>query len=172
MNEIVIPQKTASSLQLYDPQKGLLSIAAAETAQKHFARARNLDGLNKAIEEKLKAQRDFGCGGIISARRAAAGHHKGVAALRHLCRLQGEMGCLTGALFIAGGRLRTKASSPKGKGERCLQRPQANHRRRESESLTSRRKGSGRSRQGREDGSVIRISRAWAYGSKRLRNSP
>jgi len=24
----------------------------------HFARARNLDGLNKAIEEKLKAQRD------------------------------------------------------------------------------------------------------------------
>ncbi len=40
MNEIVIPQKTASGLQLYDPQKGLLSIAAAETAQKHFARAK------------------------------------------------------------------------------------------------------------------------------------
>ena len=59
MNEIVISQNTASSLQLYDPQKGLLSIAAAETAQKHFARAKNLDGLNKAIEQKLKAQRDF-----------------------------------------------------------------------------------------------------------------
>ena len=37
----------------------MLCIAAAETAQKHFARAKNLDGLNKAIEKKLQAQRDF-----------------------------------------------------------------------------------------------------------------
>ena len=40
MNDIVISQKTAPGLQLYDPEKGLLSIAGAETAQKHFARAR------------------------------------------------------------------------------------------------------------------------------------
>ena len=57
MNGIVVPLKTG--LKLYDPQKGLLSIASAETAQKHFARAKNLDGLTKAIEEKLKAQRAF-----------------------------------------------------------------------------------------------------------------
>ncbi len=59
MHEIVIPQKSASGLKLYAHEKGLISIAAAETAQKHFARAKNLDGLTKAIEEKLKAQRDF-----------------------------------------------------------------------------------------------------------------
>ena len=59
MNEIIIPQKTASSLQLYDPEKGLLSLAAAEAAEKHFGRAKNLDGLSKAIAAKLKEQRDF-----------------------------------------------------------------------------------------------------------------
>jgi hypothetical protein len=37
----------------------LLPLAAAEAAHKHFARAKNLDGLTKAIAAKLKEQRNF-----------------------------------------------------------------------------------------------------------------
>jgi hypothetical protein len=51
MNQFIIPTNTSSSLQLYDPEKGLLALAAAEAAHKH--------GLSKAIEAKLKEQRNF-----------------------------------------------------------------------------------------------------------------
>ena len=59
MNQFIIATKTSSGLQLYDPEKGLLALAAAEAAHKHFARAKNLDGLSRAIEAKLKEQRNF-----------------------------------------------------------------------------------------------------------------
>jgi phage N-6-adenine-methyltransferase len=58
MHQIAVP-KASSRLKLYKPKQGLIRIAAFETAQRHFARAKNLDGLTKAIEEKLKAQREF-----------------------------------------------------------------------------------------------------------------
>ena len=59
MHQFIIPTNTSSGLQLYDPEKGLLALAAAEAAHKHFARAKNLDGLSRAIEAKLKEQRNF-----------------------------------------------------------------------------------------------------------------
>ena len=59
MNQFIIPTNTSSGLRLYDPEKGLLALAAAEAAHKHFARAKNLDGLSRAIEAKLKEQRNF-----------------------------------------------------------------------------------------------------------------
>jgi hypothetical protein len=46
MHELVLPTSTSSGLQHYDPEKGLLARAAAEAAHKHFARAKNLDGLS------------------------------------------------------------------------------------------------------------------------------
>jgi hypothetical protein len=59
MNQFIIPTNAPSGLQLYDPEKGLLALAAAEAAHKHFTRAKNLEGLTKAIEAKLKEQRNF-----------------------------------------------------------------------------------------------------------------
>ena len=59
INQFIIPTNASSGLQLYDPEKGLLALAAAEAAHKHFARAKNLDGLSRAIEAKLKEQRNF-----------------------------------------------------------------------------------------------------------------
>ena len=59
MDQFITPTNTSSGLQRYDPEKGLLALAAAEAAHKHFARAKNLDGLSKAIEAKLKEQRNF-----------------------------------------------------------------------------------------------------------------
>ncbi len=59
MNQLIIPTNTSSGLQRYDTEKGLLALAAAEAAHKHFARAKNLDGLSKAIEAKLKEQSQF-----------------------------------------------------------------------------------------------------------------
>ena len=59
MHQFIIPTNTSSGLQRYDPEKGLLALAAAEAAHKHFARAKNLDGLSRAIEAKLKEQRNF-----------------------------------------------------------------------------------------------------------------
>ena len=58
MHELV-SANTSSGLQHYDPEKGLLALAAAEAAHKHFARAKNLDGLSQAIDAKLKEQRNF-----------------------------------------------------------------------------------------------------------------
>jgi hypothetical protein len=54
MDQFIISTNTSSGLQRYDPEKGLLALAAAEAAHKHFARAKNLDGLSRAIEAKLK----------------------------------------------------------------------------------------------------------------------
>ena len=59
MHQFIIPRNTSSGLQRYDPEKGLLALAAAEAAHKHFARAKNLDGLSQAIDAKLKEQRNF-----------------------------------------------------------------------------------------------------------------
>ena len=43
----------------YDPKKGLQRIAVAETAEKHYARAKDVEGLRKAIREKLERQAEF-----------------------------------------------------------------------------------------------------------------
>jgi hypothetical protein len=59
MHQFIIPTSTRSGLQRYDPEKGLLALAAAEATHKHFARAKNLDGFSQAIEAKLKEQRNF-----------------------------------------------------------------------------------------------------------------
>src|SRR5258706_9689431 len=45
--------------QQYNHEEGLKTIVVAEAAEKYFARAKNLDGLSKAIKDKLEAQRDF-----------------------------------------------------------------------------------------------------------------
>jgi phage N-6-adenine-methyltransferase len=45
--------------QHYDPQRGLKAIAAAETAEKYFARAKDASKLCKAVETKLSEQRNF-----------------------------------------------------------------------------------------------------------------
>jgi len=103
LNEIIISQNTSSGLQLYDPGKGLLALAAAEAAQRHFARTKNLDGLSKAIEAKLKEQRDFVLWRVSMGEKSGS-RPKGVAELRHLCPFPDGTGCPTGASFIAGGR--------------------------------------------------------------------
>ena len=46
-------------LDHYDPEKGLKTIAVAETAEKYFARAKDIVKLFEAIEAKLKEQRKF-----------------------------------------------------------------------------------------------------------------
>lgn len=43
----------------YDPARGLKSIAVAEAAEKHFARAKDATQLTRAIRAKLEAQADF-----------------------------------------------------------------------------------------------------------------
>lgn len=48
-----------TDLTQYDPERGLKSVAVAEAAEKHFARAKDADGLYEAIKAKLMAQRDF-----------------------------------------------------------------------------------------------------------------
>jgi len=49
----------ANKLALYDPEKGLKSIAIAEAGEKHFRRAKDPTKLFKAIETKIKAQADY-----------------------------------------------------------------------------------------------------------------
>jgi hypothetical protein len=49
----------SSQIQLYDPEKGLKSIAVAEAAENHYARAKDRENLLKAVREKLKAIREF-----------------------------------------------------------------------------------------------------------------
>lgn len=46
-------------LQKYDPDKGLKRLAVAEVAEKHYARAKDVDMLFKAVEHKLTEQRNF-----------------------------------------------------------------------------------------------------------------
>ncbi len=49
----------AGSLDKYDPEKGLKTIAVAEAAEKHYARAKDATKLYAAIEAKLTAQAEF-----------------------------------------------------------------------------------------------------------------
>jgi ParB family chromosome partitioning protein len=43
----------------YDPERGLKTIAVTEAAEKHFARAKDVTQLKKAIRAKLEAQAEF-----------------------------------------------------------------------------------------------------------------
>jgi len=54
----VVPIKK-TDLTNYDPEKGLKSIAVAEAAEKHWARARDPAKLFEAVEHKLREQRFF-----------------------------------------------------------------------------------------------------------------
>ena len=47
------------SLDRYDPEHGLKSIAVAEAAEKHFTRAKDATHLSEAVELKLSEQRKF-----------------------------------------------------------------------------------------------------------------
>lgn len=47
------------ALTKYDPDKGLKTIAVAEVAEKHYARAKDATGLQHAIRAKLTAQAEF-----------------------------------------------------------------------------------------------------------------
>jgi phage N-6-adenine-methyltransferase len=58
MSTAVAKRKTGQ-LNLYDPAKGLQSIAVAEAGEKHFRRAKDASKLFKAIETKIKAQADY-----------------------------------------------------------------------------------------------------------------
>lgn len=52
--------KTSSgSLSKYNPDKGLKTIAVAEAAEKHYARAKDAGKLQQAIRAKLEAQAEF-----------------------------------------------------------------------------------------------------------------
>lgn len=55
----IIEFKPTTSLVDYRPEEGLKRLAVAEAAEKHFARAKDTEQLYKAIEMKLRAQRDF-----------------------------------------------------------------------------------------------------------------
>jgi hypothetical protein len=61
--ETLFPLTTATkpnrALDRYRPDEGLKQIAVAEAAAKHFARARDLDGMRKAVHDKLVAQRYY-----------------------------------------------------------------------------------------------------------------
>ena len=46
-------------LTLYDPDKGLKTIAVAEAGEKHWRRAKDATKLIAAIEKKIKAQADY-----------------------------------------------------------------------------------------------------------------
>jgi hypothetical protein len=48
-----------TSITIYDPERGLRTIAVAEASEKHWARAKDQTQLLKAIETKLKAQADY-----------------------------------------------------------------------------------------------------------------
>lgn len=54
-----IKKRTAGDLTQYDPQKGLLKISVMEGLEDRFRRAKDADGLMKAIEEKMSEQRNF-----------------------------------------------------------------------------------------------------------------
>ena len=50
---------TRGDLTHYNPDKGLKTIAVADAAEKHFARAKDATKLRHAIRAKLKAQAEF-----------------------------------------------------------------------------------------------------------------
>jgi ParB family chromosome partitioning protein len=51
--------RSARGLAKYDPQRGLKTVAAAEVAEKHYARAKDATKLQLAIRAKLEAQAEF-----------------------------------------------------------------------------------------------------------------
>jgi phage N-6-adenine-methyltransferase len=60
MAERQVPARRSSQVpQHYDPERGLKAIAAAETAEKFFARAKDATRLYEAVEKKLSEQRQF-----------------------------------------------------------------------------------------------------------------
>lgn len=54
-----VAQRKSGELAKYDPKKGLARVAVAEVAEKHYARAKDVKGLEKAIRAKLEAQAEF-----------------------------------------------------------------------------------------------------------------
>lgn len=54
-----LARKTATDIVQYDPEKGLKSIAVAEAAETHFARAKDSSELFLAVKVKLENQRDY-----------------------------------------------------------------------------------------------------------------
>lgn len=59
MATAITKRSARGDLAKYDPDKGLKSIAVAEAAEKHYARAKDPEKLYQAIEAKLTAQADF-----------------------------------------------------------------------------------------------------------------
>jgi ParB family chromosome partitioning protein len=58
---MAIARTVKADLAKYDPQKGLQTIAVAEVAEKHYARAKDAKRLQLAIRKKLEAQAEFVC---------------------------------------------------------------------------------------------------------------
>jgi hypothetical protein len=54
-----LAKRSARSLTKYNPAKGVKKIAAFEMAEKHFAKAKDVALLKKAIRAKLEAQAEF-----------------------------------------------------------------------------------------------------------------
>lgn len=57
--ELATTDEGGSSLDAYDPDRGLKSIAIAEAAEKYYARAKDAELLYGAVEAKLTEQRNF-----------------------------------------------------------------------------------------------------------------
>lgn len=54
-----LAKQSASGLSKYNPKKGLATVAVAEAAEKHYARAKDVTKLLAAIRAKLEAQAEF-----------------------------------------------------------------------------------------------------------------
>lgn len=54
-----LAQRSKQSIAKYDPQRGLKTVAVAEAAEKHYARAKDASKLQAAIRAKLEAQAEF-----------------------------------------------------------------------------------------------------------------
>jgi phage N-6-adenine-methyltransferase len=59
MSTAVERKSGQQQLKLYDPEKGLKTIAVTEAAERYYRRARDIAGLIDAIEKKIEAQLDF-----------------------------------------------------------------------------------------------------------------
>ncbi|HLC28336.1 MAG TPA: DNA N-6-adenine-methyltransferase [Dehalococcoidia bacterium] len=54
-----LAKRPKGAVQKYNPEKGLKTIAVAETAEKYYRRAKDPEKLTQAVEVKLTAQREF-----------------------------------------------------------------------------------------------------------------
>jgi phage N-6-adenine-methyltransferase len=59
VSQTVLARRGNRGLEHYDPERGLKSIAVAETAERHFRRAKDATRLFEAVELKLREQRKF-----------------------------------------------------------------------------------------------------------------